>query len=116
MRNDIESTAVLINLLLRGYLQFNLYDQAINLLSKYFFPPSASNNEWARYLFYNGRIKAMQLEYSEAHKSLVEAIQKAPKDEAIGFKQIVIYRLIFKFDYFILIGYKINFRRKNLRS
>lgn len=88
LRNDYEGTAVLINLLLRSYLQFNLYDQALKLVSKSTFPTQASNNEWARYLFYNGRIKAIQLEYSEAHKNLVQAIRKAPQNEAVGFKQI----------------------------
>lgn len=88
LRNDYEGTAVLINVLLRSYLQYNLYDQALKLVSKSTFPIQASNNEWARYLFYNGRIKAIQLEYSEAHKNLVQAIRKAPQNEAIGFKQI----------------------------
>lgn len=88
LRNDYEGTAVLINVLLRSYLQYNLYDQALKLVSKSTFPLQASNNEWARYLFYTGRIKAMQLEYSEAHKNLVQAIRKAPQNEAVGFKQI----------------------------
>jgi len=88
LRNDYEGTAVLINVLLRSYLQYNLYDQALKLVSKSTFPLQASNNEWARYLFYNGRIKAIQLEYSEAHKNLVQAIRKAPQNEAVGFKQI----------------------------
>lgn len=88
LRNDYEGTAVLINVLLRSYLQYNLYDQALKLVSKSTFPLQASNNEWARYLFYTGRIKAMQLEYSEAHKNLVQALRKAPQNEAVGFKQI----------------------------
>lgn len=88
LRNDYEGTAVLINVLLRSYLQYNLYDQALKLISKSTFPLQASNNEWARYLFYNGRIKAIQLEYSEAHKNLIQAIRKAPQNEAVGFKQI----------------------------
>lgn len=89
LRNDYEGTAVLINQLLRSYLQYNLYDQALKLVSKSTFPIQASNNEWARYLFYYGKIKAMQLEYTEAHKNLVQAIRKAPQHEAVGFKQIV---------------------------
>jgi len=89
LKNDYEGTAVLINLLLRSYLQYNLYDQALKLVSKSTFPPQASNNEWARYLFYYGRIKAIQLEYTEAHKNLIQALRKAPQNEAVGFKQIV---------------------------
>lgn len=89
LKNDYEGTAVLINVLLRSYLQYNLYDQAMKLVSKSTFPIQASNNEWARYLFYIGRIKAIQLEYTEAHKHLMQALRKAPQNEAVGFKQIV---------------------------
>jgi 26S proteasome regulatory subunit N3 len=35
------------------------------------FPESASNNQYARYLYYLGRIKAVQLEYSEAQARLI---------------------------------------------
>lgn len=89
LRNDYEGQAVLLNCLLRLYLNYNLYDQAAKLVSKSVFPESASNNEWARFLYYLGRIKAIQLEYSEAHKNLLQAIRKAPQTGAIGFKQTV---------------------------
>lgn len=89
LRNDFEGQAVLLNCLLRLYLNYNHYDQASKLVSKSVFPESASNNEWARFLYYLGRIKAIQLEYSGAHKNLVQAIRKAPQNGAIGFKQTV---------------------------
>lgn len=89
LRNDFEGQAVLINCLLRLYLNYNLYDQASKLVSKSVFPESASNNEWARFLYYLGRIKAIQLEYSDAHKNLLQAVRKAPQTGAIGFKQTV---------------------------
>ncbi|XP_071101623.1 26S proteasome non-ATPase regulatory subunit 3-like [Haliotis cracherodii] len=89
LRSDYEGQASLINLLLRNYLHFNLYEQADKLVSKSTFPESASNNEWARYLYYLGRIKAAQLEYSEAHRHLLQAMRKAPQQSAIGFKQTV---------------------------
>ena len=38
---------------------------------------------------FTGIIKAKQLEYSEAHKNLIEAIRKAPQFSAVGFRQIV---------------------------
>lgn len=72
LRNDFEGQAVLINCLLRNYLHYNLYDQADKLVLKSTFPESASNNEWARFLYYLGRIKAARLEYSAAHKYLVQ--------------------------------------------
>jgi len=41
-------------------------------------------------IFYiTGLIKAIQLDYSEAHKNLMNAIRKAPQNVAIGFKQHV---------------------------
>ena len=63
--------------------------QADKLVSKSVFPESGSNNEWSRYLYYLGRIKAIQLEYSQAHTHLLQAIRKAPQHTAVGFKQTV---------------------------
>lgn len=89
LRNDFEGQAVLINCLLRNYLHYSLYDQADKLVSKSVFPENASNNEWARFLYYLGRIKAARLEYSDAHKHLVQALRKAPQTAAVGFRQTV---------------------------
>nr|CAB3265242.1 26S proteasome non-ATPase regulatory subunit 3 [Phallusia mammillata] len=87
--HDADTQASLLNLLLRNYLHYNLYDQAEKLASKSTFPEPASNNEWARYLYYTGRIRAVQLEYSEARRTLIAALRKAPQSTAIGFKQTV---------------------------
>lgn len=38
---------------------------------------------------FTGRIKAIQLEYSEAHRILISALRKAPQATAVGFKQMV---------------------------
>lgn len=54
LRHDADGQATLLNLLLRNYLQYNLYDQAEKLVSKSVFPEQANNNEWARYLYYTG--------------------------------------------------------------
>ncbi|XP_023219107.1 probable 26S proteasome non-ATPase regulatory subunit 3 [Centruroides sculpturatus] len=89
LRNDFEGQAVLLNCLLRNYLHYNLYYQAFKLVEKSAFPEVASNNEWARFLYYLGRINAIQLEYTKAHKNLLQAIRKAPQHTAIGFKQTV---------------------------
>ncbi|XP_058805255.1 probable 26S proteasome non-ATPase regulatory subunit 3 [Phymastichus coffea] len=89
LRNDFEGQAVLINCLLRNYLHYNLYDQADKLVLKSTFPETASNNEWARFLYYLGRIKSARLEYSAAHKYLVQALRKAPQTAAVGFRQTV---------------------------
>ncbi|KAK2086437.1 26S proteasome non-ATPase regulatory subunit 3 [Saguinus oedipus] len=89
LRHDADGQATLLNLLLRNYLHYNLYDQAEKLLSKSVFPEQANNNEWARYLYYTGRIKAIQPEYSEARRTMTNALRKAPQHTAVGFKQTV---------------------------
>merc|ERR1711997_1386798 len=89
LRNDFEGQAVLINCLLRNYLNYNLYNQADKLVLKSTFPEQASNSEWARYYYYLGRIKAIQLAYSEAHSHLLQSGRKAPQNSAPGFKQHV---------------------------
>jgi len=66
-----------------------LYNQADKLVLKSTFPEQASNNEWARYYYYLGRIKAIQLDYTEAHKHLLQSARKAPQNSAAGFKQHV---------------------------
>ena len=47
---------------------------------------SENNMGW---FLYTGRIKAIQLEYSEAHRHLLQALRKAPQHSAVGFKQTV---------------------------
>mmetsp|Transcript_11058 Transcript_11058/g.23793 ORF Transcript_11058/g.23793 Transcript_11058/m.23793 type:complete len:508 (-) Transcript_11058:111-1634(-) len=84
LHHDAMGQATLLNLLLRNYLHYNLYDQAFKLAQKTTFPETRSNAQYARYLFYIGRIKAVRLEYSEAHSKLLQAIRKAPQGPQIG--------------------------------
>ena len=42
-----------------------------------------------RYYYYLGRIKALQLDYTEGHKHLLQSARKAPQNSAAGFKQHV---------------------------
>lgn len=87
LRHDVMGQATLLNLLLRNYLAYNLYEQALKLVQKTTFPESRPNSQYARYLFYIGQIKAVQLEYSDAHSKLMQAIRKAPQSSAgLGFK------------------------------
>ena len=44
---------------------------------------------FSRFYYYQGRIKATQLDYSVAHKYLVQSARKAPQNSANGFKQHV---------------------------
>ncbi|KAI8090692.1 proteasome regulatory subunit C-terminal-domain-containing protein [Thamnidium elegans] len=88
LRHDDETQATLLNLLLRNYFFHNLYDQADKLVSKSTFPEKAGNNQAARYAYYLGRIKALQLDYTSAHTYLTQAIRKAPQNNVTaGFQQ-----------------------------
>ncbi|KAI8816805.1 proteasome regulatory subunit C-terminal-domain-containing protein [Fimicolochytrium jonesii] len=90
LRHDDDTQATILNLLLRNYLHFNLYDQADKLVSKTVFPEGASNNQIARYMYYLGRIKAIQLDYTASHRHLLQAIRKGPTSPAsAGFQQAV---------------------------
>jgi len=71
--------AVLINLILRCFYVQGLVDQAQKFVSKITFPETRSNAEYARYLYYVGMIRAIQLEYSESYSFLMQAVRKAPQ-------------------------------------
>ncbi|KAH8829357.1 PCI domain-containing protein [Flagelloscypha sp. PMI_526] len=88
LRQDDESQASLINRLLHNYISYSLYDQADLLVSKTTFPQSAANPQIARYHYYLGRIRAVQLNYTEAHANLQQAIRRSPPAKlAPGFYQ-----------------------------
>eukprot|EP00270_Netrium_digitus_P009986 TRINITY_DN3070_c0_g2_i1.p1 TRINITY_DN3070_c0_g2~~TRINITY_DN3070_c0_g2_i1.p1 ORF type:complete len:479 (-),score=134.79 TRINITY_DN3070_c0_g2_i1:244-1572(-) len=86
LRHDAVGQETLLNLLLRNYLSSNLYDQAEKLRSKTQRPDSHSNHQFCRYLYYLGRIRAIQLEYSDAKDCLQQALRKAPMSLALGFR------------------------------
>lgn len=95
LRHDEQTQATVLNLLLKSYIDENLYDQADKLISKSTFPEAADNNQTARYMYYQGRIKAVQLEYTASHQFLLQAVRKAPQTSATaGFQQIVNFRII----------------------
>lgn len=88
LRHDTETQASLITLLLRNYLNSQKVSQASNLVAKTVFPESAGNALVARYFYYLGRIKVIQLDYSAAHEHITAAIRKAPQTSlAAGFLQ-----------------------------
>ncbi|SBS85953.1 26S proteasome regulatory subunit RPN3, putative [Plasmodium ovale] len=89
LHRDIMTQTVVLNLILRNYIKHNLYDLAVKFISKTSFPDNLSSNaQYARYLYYIGKILAIQLAYSEAHSKLTQAIRKAPQNtqSAKGFK------------------------------
>lgn len=88
LRKDVDTQSTVIVLLLRNYLSTSHIAQADLLVSHTKFPDTASNNQVARYLYYLGRIRAIQLRYTEAHEHLTAATRKAPSSpSAAGFSQ-----------------------------
>ncbi|KAI0104661.1 putative proteasome regulatory particle subunit [Nemania sp. FL0031] len=88
LRKDIDTQASVIVLLLRNYLLTSHISQADLLVSHTQFPDNAANTQVARYLYYLGRIRAIQLRYTEAHEHLTAATRKSPASNcALGFAQ-----------------------------
>ncbi|EPE03340.1 26s proteasome non-atpase regulatory subunit 3 [Ophiostoma piceae UAMH 11346] len=88
LRKDVDTQATVIVLLLRNYLSTSHIAQADLLVSHTQFPENAANNQVARFLYYLGRIRAIQLNYTEAHEHLTAATRKAPSSpSAVGFSQ-----------------------------
>jgi hypothetical protein len=78
LNHDEFGQEVLLNLLLRNYLHYSLYDQADKLRAQSQRPETTrSNQQHCRYLFYLGKIRAVQLEYTEAKECLLQATRKA---------------------------------------
>eukprot|EP00826_Nyctotherus_ovalis_P039474 TRINITY_DN3800_c0_g4_i1.p1 TRINITY_DN3800_c0_g4~~TRINITY_DN3800_c0_g4_i1.p1 ORF type:complete len:356 (-),score=70.43 TRINITY_DN3800_c0_g4_i1:495-1562(-) len=94
LRLDQFTQAVILNVLIRSYIIVNEYESAHSLVAKTKFPDGAPNSQLAKYLYYGGRIKAVQLEYSEAEKRLTQALHKAPQRKAKGFRVEVMKLLV----------------------
>jgi len=88
LRKDEDTQAAVTTLLLRNYTSTADITQADLLVAQTQFPPEAANNQVARYLYYLGRIRAIQLSYTETHEHLLGATRKAPSSAvAAGFYQ-----------------------------
>lgn len=86
LRKDFIGQATITNVILRSYLSQNLYEPARQFIIKTTFPQNASNNQYSRYLYYLGRIKAVQLEYSESQARLIQALRRGPEIGAKAFR------------------------------
>ncbi|KAL8928522.1 MAG: hypothetical protein Q9208_001756 [Pyrenodesmia sp. 3 TL-2023] len=84
LRKDPDTRATVTTLLLRNYLSTSHISQADLLISHSEFPVAASNNQIARYQYYLGRIRAIQLSYTEAHEHLIGATRKSPSTPSAG--------------------------------
>jgi 26S proteasome regulatory subunit N3 len=84
LRKDQDTRATVTTLLLRNYLSTSHISQADLLISHSEFPSTASSNQIARYLYYLGRIRAIQLSYTEAHEHLIGATRKSSATPSAG--------------------------------
>ncbi|ORX36849.1 putative 26S proteasome regulatory subunit [Kockovaella imperatae] len=90
LRKDETLEVTVINLLLRSYLADKQYDQADKLIAKSTFQGQVNQAQSVRWLFYAGRLRAIQLNYTKAREYFQTAIRRAPKDDvAPGFVQII---------------------------
>ncbi|CAH7665792.1 26S proteasome non-ATPase regulatory subunit 3 [Phakopsora pachyrhizi] len=100
LRRDEDSEATLLNLIVRNLLAHDLWEQADRLVSKTEFPDFGKTEasvgaggmvptgQVARWLYYLGRIRTIQLNYTEAHTHLQQAIRRASRPQvAPGFWQ-----------------------------
>ncbi|KAH9822995.1 proteasome regulatory subunit C-terminal-domain-containing protein [Melampsora americana] len=100
LRRDEDSEATLLNLIVRNLLGHELWEQADRLVGKTEFPDFGKTEasvgaggmvptgQVARWLYYLGRIRTIQLNYTEAHTHLQQAIRRAPPPQvAPGFWQ-----------------------------
>jgi len=87
LRHDEVGQETLLNLLLHNYLHFSLYDHAEKLRSKTQVGNGQHRNmhQFCRYLYYVGRIRAIQLDYTESKEKLQQALRKVPVS-AKGFR------------------------------
>lgn len=85
LHRDLMTQATLLNLMLRELMQSEDHDVAMRLVKNAKFPEGLrSNVQYARYLYYLGRLQALSLDYSEAHTMLMQAIRKAPQGHQAG--------------------------------
>lgn len=89
LRHDEAGSETLLNLLLRSYVAQRAYGMAEALRARAQVPDTfRSSQQHCRYLYYLGRIRAIQLSYSEARDCLAQAARKAPEG-ARGFRIVV---------------------------
>eukprot|EP01062_Namystynia_karyoxenos_P004747 TRINITY_DN11684_c0_g1_i1.p1 TRINITY_DN11684_c0_g1~~TRINITY_DN11684_c0_g1_i1.p1 ORF type:complete len:329 (+),score=157.21 TRINITY_DN11684_c0_g1_i1:102-1088(+) len=90
LKHDELGQEILLNAMLQNLLHHKLVAQADKLIANGRPDPSApfrSANQAARFCFYKGYVKAVQLDYTEANNLLQQALRKAP-ERALGFRTI----------------------------
>ncbi len=86
---DSISQVTLINCIIRYYLNNKNVEMARSFISKTKYIENVSSYEDARYLFYIGKIEAIQMNYSDSYTHLSSSFRKAPEKTGQGFKNLV---------------------------
>ena len=86
---DTISQVTLINCIIRYYLNNKNIEMARSFISKTKYIDNVSSYEDARYLFYIGKIEAIQMNYSDSYTHLSSSFRKAPEKTGQGFKNLV---------------------------
>ena len=86
---DQISQVTLINCIIRYYLNNKNIEMARSFISKTKYTENISTYEDARYLFYIGKIEAIQMNYSDSYAHLSSSFRKAPEKTGQGFKDLV---------------------------
>eukprot|EP01105_Mastigella_eilhardi_P015861 TRINITY_DN362_c2_g1_i1.p1 TRINITY_DN362_c2_g1~~TRINITY_DN362_c2_g1_i1.p1 ORF type:complete len:499 (-),score=191.20 TRINITY_DN362_c2_g1_i1:187-1560(-) len=87
LRHMDETKATLLNLLLRDLVEHNLFEQADKLVSKstQLSEQVISTSQYTRYLYYQGKIRAIELDYTAAFRLLQQALRKTQQVSSRGF-------------------------------
>jgi 26S proteasome regulatory subunit N3 len=86
---DLIGQVTLINCIIRYYLNNKNYELARSFISKTKYTENINTNEDARYLFYIGKIEAIQMNYSDSYNHLSSSFRKAPEKTGEGFKILI---------------------------
>jgi 26S proteasome regulatory subunit N3 len=86
LRHDELGMEIVLNALLRNFVHHKLYEAAESVVANCAVKqPYRSTNQAARFFYYDGLTKAMRLDYTGAHASLMQALRKGPQG-ALGFR------------------------------
>lgn len=86
IRHDELGVEIVLNDLLALLVHHNQFEQAERLIATSdLHLPHRANNQAARYFYYVGLVRAMRLDYVDAHQCLQQALRKSP-ERAHGFR------------------------------
>lgn len=90
-----QTQATIVNCILKHYVDMGGYNLALSFLKHCKFPSDASPAQLGRYLFFDGHLNAVTLNYAEAQHKLQLSLRRAPQNHhAKGFRSLVTRHLM----------------------